>query len=79
MTTLFCKKRKRPPAQPEIGPPKPKHIVVLTGAGFSAESGLPTFRDSDGLWQNHSIYEVASLTGKSERPNLTPLMMPWLN
>ena len=63
MTTLVRKKHKRPPAQPEIGPPKPKHIVVLTGAGISAESGLPTFRDSDGLWQNHSIYEVASLTG----------------
>ena len=37
-----------------------KNIVVLTGAGISAESGLKTFRDSDGLWNNHSIYEVAT-------------------
>ena len=37
-----------------------KNIVILTGAGISAESGLKTFRDSDGLWNNHSIYEVAT-------------------
>lgn len=37
-----------------------KKIVVLTGAGMSAESGLKTFRDSDGLWNNYSIYEVAT-------------------
>jgi NAD-dependent deacetylase len=37
-----------------------KNIVVLTGAGISAESGLKTFRDSDGLWNNQSIYEVAT-------------------
>lgn len=37
-----------------------KNIVVLTGAGISAESGLATFRASNGLWNNYSIYEVAT-------------------
>lgn len=37
-----------------------KKIVVLTGAGISAESGLKTFRDSDGLWENHRIADVAT-------------------
>ena len=37
-----------------------KKIVVLTGAGISAESGVSTFRDNDGLWRNHRIEEVAS-------------------
>jgi NAD-dependent deacetylase len=50
-----------PAGNPEICPPKPKHIVVLTGAGISAESGLPTFRDSHGLWQNQSLYQLASI------------------
>ena len=36
------------------------HIVVLSGAGISAESGLKTFRDSGGLWENHRIEEVAT-------------------
>lgn len=36
------------------------HIVVLTGAGISAESGLKTFRDSGGLWENHRIEDVAT-------------------
>lgn len=40
-----------------------KHIVVLTGAGISAESGLKTFRDSNGLWEGHDIMEVASPIG----------------
>jgi NAD-dependent deacetylase len=35
-------------------------IVVLTGAGISAESGIPTFRASDGLWENHRIEDVAT-------------------
>lgn len=35
-------------------------IVVLTGAGISAESGLKTFRDSDGLWENYDVYDVAT-------------------
>lgn len=37
-----------------------KHIVILTGAGISAESGIKTFRDSDGLWENHRIEDVAT-------------------
>src|ERR1041385_3085867 len=37
-----------------------KKIVVFTGAGVSAESGLKTFRDSDGLWENYKIEEVAT-------------------
>lgn len=36
------------------------HIVVLTGAGMSAESGLSTFRDNGGLWEEHSVYDVAT-------------------
>lgn len=40
-----------------------KKIVVLTGAGISAESGLKTFRDSDGLWEGHDVTEVASPQG----------------
>lgn len=36
------------------------HIVVLTGAGISAESGLSTFRDNGGLWEQHSVYDVAT-------------------
>lgn len=39
---------------------RPQTIVILTGAGVSAESGLPTFRDADGLWQGHRIEEVAT-------------------
>jgi NAD-dependent deacetylase len=37
-----------------------KHIVVLTGAGISAESGLKTFRDSDGLWNGYNVEDVAT-------------------
>lgn len=40
-----------------------KKIVVLTGAGVSAESGVSTFRDSDGLWENHRVEDVATLEG----------------
>ncbi len=40
-----------------------KKIAVLTGAGISAESGINTFRDSNGLWENHRIEDVASPTG----------------
>jgi NAD-dependent deacetylase len=37
-----------------------KHVVILTGAGMSAESGLKTFRDADGLWEGHSVTDVAT-------------------
>ena len=47
-----------------------KHIVVLSGAGISAESGLKTFRDSDGLWNGYDVYEVASPQGWTKNPQL---------
>ena len=40
-----------------------KKIVVLTGAGVSAESGITTFRDSNGLWENYKVEDVASIEG----------------
>ena len=45
-------------------------IVVLTGAGISAESGISTFRDSDGLWENHRIEDVATPEGWRRNPTL---------
>lgn len=45
-------------------------LVVLTGAGISAESGIKTFRDSDGLWEGHDVYEVASPRGWKKNPAL---------
>ena len=45
-------------------------ITVLTGAGISAESGLKTFRDSDGLWENHRIEDVATPEAWSRDPEL---------
>jgi NAD-dependent deacetylase len=47
-----------------------KKIVVLSGAGISAESGLSTFRDSNGLWENYSVEEVASIEGWYRNPKL---------
>lgn len=47
-----------------------KHLVVLTGAGVSAESGLKTFRDSDGLWMGYNIDEVATFDGFCHNPKL---------
>lgn len=47
-----------------------KHLVVLSGAGISAESGIPTFRASDGLWENHSIEDVATPQGFARNPEL---------
>ena len=47
-----------------------KHVVVLSGAGISAESGLKTFRDSDGLWMGYDVYEVASPQGWQKNPQL---------
>ncbi|MGV6832272.1 MAG: SIR2 family NAD-dependent protein deacylase [bacterium] len=47
-----------------------KHIVVLTGAGMSAESGLKTFRDSNGLWEGHDVMAVASPEGFRRNPEL---------
>lgn len=47
-----------------------KKIVVLTGAGISAESGIKTFRDSDGLWEGHDVMEVASPIGWERNQHL---------
>ncbi len=47
-----------------------KNLVVLTGAGISAESGIKTFRDADGLWEGHDIMEVASPQGFYDNPTL---------
>lgn len=47
-----------------------RKITVLTGAGVSAESGISTFRDSDGLWENHNVEDVASIEGWYRNPSL---------
>ncbi len=47
-----------------------KRIVVLTGAGMSAESGLKTFRDANGLWEGHDVMQVASPQGFASNPML---------
>ena len=47
-----------------------RKIVVLSGAGVSAESGIPTFRDSDGLWEGHDVMEVATPQGWRNNPEL---------
>ncbi|MEN8882612.1 MAG: Sir2 family NAD-dependent protein deacetylase [Flavobacteriaceae bacterium] len=47
-----------------------KNLVVLTGAGISAESGIKTFRGADGLWEGHDIMEVASPEGFHNKPEL---------
>ena len=47
-----------------------KKIVVLTGAGVSAESGINTFRDADGLWEGHDVMEVASPMGWEKNQEL---------
>lgn len=48
---------------------KPR-LVISTGAGMSAESGISTFRDSGGLWENHDVMEVASADGFARNPEL---------
>ena len=47
-----------------------KKLVVLTGAGMSAQSGIKTFRDSGGLWENYPVHEVASIEGWHKNPRL---------
>jgi NAD-dependent deacetylase len=47
-----------------------KKLVVLTGAGISAESGIKTFRDSDGLWEGHNVMDVATPEGWHKNPSL---------
>ena len=47
-----------------------KKLVVLSGAGMSQESGLKTFRDMDGLWENYNVEDVASIDGWHRNPEL---------
>ena len=47
-----------------------KKLVVFSGAGISAESGVQTFRDSNGLWENHRVEDVASPQGFAKNPNM---------
>tara|TARA_Y100000590_G_scaffold461886_1_gene624544 strand:- start:1407 stop:2141 length:735 start_codon:yes stop_codon:yes gene_type:complete len=49
---------------------KESRIFILTGAGISQESGIKTFRDQNGLWNNHKIQEVATLDGFKNNPQL---------
>lgn len=49
---------------------RPAHIVILTGAGLSAESGIATFRDSGGLWERHRVEDVATPEGFARDPAL---------
>lgn len=49
---------------------KKKHLVVLTGAGISAESGISTFRDSNGLWEQYRVEDVATPEGWMRNPAL---------
>jgi len=47
-----------------------KKLVVLSGAGISAESGVPTFRDAGGLWEGHDVMDVATPEGFMKNPEL---------
>ena len=48
----------------------PEKVVILSGSGLSAESGLPTFRDAAGLWKQHSWIELASPDGWRRDPEV---------
>jgi NAD-dependent deacetylase len=50
--------------------PKSRKVVVLTGAGISAESGVPTFRDADGLWEGHRVEDVATPEAFERQPSV---------
>ena len=47
-----------------------KHLVFLTGAGMSVESGFKTFRGSDGLWENYPVEQIATHEGWERDPEL---------
>ena len=47
-----------------------RRIIVLTGAGVSAESGMGTFRDKDGIWTQHNLEDVATPEGFLRNPRL---------
>ena len=48
-----------------------KKVVVLTGAGISAESGIKTFRDSDGLWENYRVEDVATYVDEIQKKDMS--------
>src|SRR6478672_3143818 len=50
--------------------PRLRNIVILTGAGVSAESGIDTFRDAGGLWEQHDVNDVATPEGFARDPDL---------
>ncbi len=52
-------------------------VTVLTGAGVSAESGVPTFRGKDGLWNNHSVEKLATLEALEKEPDLFWQFYKW--
>ena len=47
-----------------------KKLIVLSGAGISADSGLKTFRDSDGLWEGYNVYDVATSEAWRRNPEM---------
>ena len=54
-----------------------KRIVVLTGAGISAESGIQTFRDGDGLWNKYRFEDLASPSAWARDPELVQKFYNW--
>jgi NAD-dependent protein deacetylase/lipoamidase len=56
---------------------KAKRVAALTGAGISAESGVPTFRGADGLWRNHNVMELATPHAFSRDPELVWEFYNW--
>ena len=54
-----------------------QNIVVFTGAGISAESGIPTFRDSNGMWNKYDAKKLASVAGFEE--NRVTCITTWIN
>lgn len=69
MMAFFCRKKNLSYLLEKFKMEK-KRIVVLTGAGVSAESGISTFRDANGLWENYDIMEVASIDGWNANQSL---------
>ena len=53
-----------------------KNIVILTGSGISAESGLKTFRSEDGLWLNHRVEDVCTVEAFERNPALVRVRWP---
>ena len=51
---------------------RPRNLVILTGAGVSAESGVPTFRDNGGLWEGHRFEDVATPEAFARDPARLP-------